>query len=75
MEPKKKTRQPGEPAWLPSAGLDEKRATLHEFVRLDPLAPEDLKYSAEHGPRSTNPAYAVIYRCTETGAERRWGVQ
>jgi hypothetical protein len=49
-------------AILPSAGLGERRATRHEFVRLESVEVD--------GERAT----AVIYVCTETGAERRYGL-
>jgi hypothetical protein len=47
---------------LPSAGLGERRATPHEFARFEPVV--------VNGEKST----ALIYRCTETGAERRYGL-
>lgn len=68
-----KERQPLEPAWLPSAGLGEARATLHVFDRYEPMSAEDVKYTDGHGPRALGSHTAVIYKCTETGAERRWG--
>lgn len=59
--------------WLPSVGLKESRATVHEFVRREAVPPDTLKYA--NGPRSMRPGEALIYRCTETGVERRWGLE
>lgn len=70
---KSNERKPGDPAWLPSAGLDYKRATLHEFVRVEEIPADALKYA--NGPRSMRPGYAHIFRCTETNVERRWGIE
>lgn len=47
-------------AFLPSAGFGERRATLHSFVRFEPV-----QVGGQH-------AMSVIYACSETGAERRW---
>jgi hypothetical protein len=65
-----KEREPLSPAWLPSAGLGESRATLHVFDRYEPMTAE---YTEGYGPRSGGSHSAIIYKCTETGAERRWG--
>lgn len=56
------------PAYLPSAGLNERRATLHVFDHSAPLTiPSKAKGEpAQHG-------MAHYYRCTETGETRRWG--
>lgn len=66
---------PTSPVCLPSLGHGERIATQHEFVRRQELDPATLKYSDEHGPRGTKPPVGLIYRCTDTGAERIWGVE
>lgn len=60
------TRNAFDPAFLPSAGLNERRATLHVFDHS-----EGITLKNEEG----NPTCGVAhyYRCTETGAVRRWG--
>ncbi len=53
-------------AWLPSFGYGpgQPRVTLHKYVR-----------TMECNLPGPDPeAYSFEYRCTETGAERRWGV-
>lgn len=52
-------------AYLPSAGLGFSRATLHVY-----------HHSEEYlgiGEKLPMLGTAHIYRCTETGAMRRWG--
>ncbi len=44
------------------------RATRHTFVRYEGVT----LYTADGGPY---PGVALIYRCNETGAERRWGIE
>ena len=66
---------PTSPVQLRSAGHDRFRVTSHEFVRYERVDPTTLKYSEEHGPRGELAPRALIYRCTETGAERRWGLE
>lgn len=56
------TAAPKQRVILPSAGLGERRATMHEFVRFDEIKVGDQD------------ALALIYRCEETGAERRYGL-
>jgi hypothetical protein len=68
-------RKPYEPAFLPSAGYEYKSATLHVFDRRQEVDPTTLRYSDDHGPRGTRIPIAIIYKCTETGAERVWGVE
>jgi hypothetical protein len=64
---------PKQEACLPSAGLDYSRATPHTFTRYQQVALDTLKYA--NSPRSARPATVLIYTCTETGAERRWGIE
>jgi hypothetical protein len=64
-----------EPAILPSAGYDYKEATLHVFDRRQEVDPSTLRWSDDHGPRGDRTAIAIVYKCTETGAERVWGVE
>jgi hypothetical protein len=52
---------------IPSAGFDMMKATKHEFVGVEPFA---IKYAT-----STYRAHGMMYKCTETGAIRRWGYQ
>jgi hypothetical protein len=68
---------PTSPVILRSAGHDRFKITTHEFVRYEELEPDQLKYSSDHGPRALDSSKprALIYRCTETGAERRWGIE
>ena len=60
-------------AWLPSAGFDYRKATLHTFVRHEEVPAEELKHA--NGPRSMRPGLAMIFVCTESGAERVWGME
>lgn len=60
-------------AYLPSAGYDYMRATPHTFVRIEEIPVEQLQYPV--GPRSLRPGQAMIFRCSETGAERIWGME
>jgi hypothetical protein len=53
------------PAFLPSHGLNDRRATLHTFVRS-----EVITLHNETGPIT---GVAHFFRCSETGEERRWG--
>jgi hypothetical protein len=66
---------PTTPVHLPSAGLGEKRATKHEFVRYESVDPSTLKLSSDDKEPSPRGRVALIYRCAETGAERRWGIE
>jgi hypothetical protein len=51
-------------AWLPNA---RGKWTRHVYVRLD-----EALYVSSTGSRDV--ARVLIYRCTDTGAERRWGI-
>lgn len=51
-------------ALLPSAGLNFARATPHVFSHT--VAVVDHR---------GEPATAIMFRCTETGAVRRWGCE
>jgi len=51
-------------AYLISAGYKRKRATLHVFV--------EARETTVEGPRGD--AWEFIFKCTETDAERRWGI-
>lgn len=53
-----------EVVYLPSAGLDERRATLHRYHETRPAL--DANGGAGH---------EFIFRCAETGAERRYGFE
>lgn len=75
MASKSSARKEGDPAWLPSEGFSDGRVTLHTFVRRQEVSPDDLHYSAEHGPRGIRPGIALIFRCEATGHERRWGIE
>lgn len=62
---------PTKRAFLVSNGYKERRATLHEFLRY-----QELPLGATRGPslvRGLTRAY--VYRCTETGSERTWGIE
>lgn len=56
-------------AHLESAGYTHSRATLHEYV--------DTRECEVEVPRTEGtakqPAWEFIFKCTETGVERRWG--
>lgn len=52
---------------LPSEGFDGMKWTKHEFVGFEEFP---IKYAT-----STYRAQGLIYKCTETGAQRRWGYQ
>lgn len=64
QEPETKT------AFLPCYALPGKRATLHKYV-----------FSERTTVKATTPgkpdqlAIAFVFRCTETGALRRWGIE
>lgn len=61
MTPKPETLS----AYLESAGyIKFRKMTLHTFV--------EARETVVEGPRGD--AWEFIYKCTETGAERRWGV-
>lgn len=66
-------RKAGDPAWLPSEGRADGRCTIHTFVRTEEVPADALKYA--NGPRSMRPGFAHVFRCTETGVERRWGIE
>ena len=53
-------------AFLPSAGLNERSATLHKYSHSEPIVIPD-----GHGGRVRGVGH--FYRCTETGETRRWG--
>lgn len=48
-------------AHLPSSGYRDGRSTLHTFVTTRECEVD-------------GPAYEFVYKCNETGSERRWGV-
>lgn len=50
-------------AYLPSAGYDYLRATEHVHVR------------DEAGESELGPCWYPVYKCTETGVTRTWGVE
>lgn len=54
-------------ACLPSAGLNHQRATKHTFVE---AVPGIVKF-----PHTTRSCFFFIFRCSETGALRRFGYQ
>jgi hypothetical protein len=58
-------RKPFGPAYLPSAGLKERRATLHTFSH------SDLVTVKVDGRSVTGLGH--FYRCTETDEVRQWG--
>lgn len=51
-------------AYLESAGYKTRKATLHFFI--------EARETTVDGPRGD--AWEFIYKCSETGAERRWGI-
>ncbi len=51
-------------AYLESAGYKRKKATLHIFV--------EARETTVEGPRGDS--WEFIFKCSETGVERRWGV-
>jgi hypothetical protein len=53
------------PAFLPSEGLNERRATLHVFDHS-----KVITLMTSSGPST---GLAHFYRCTETDHVRRWG--
>lgn len=76
IPPSRSLAAPTSPVILRSAGHDRFRVTPHEFVRYEDVDPATLKYSQDHGPRALpTKARALIYRCLETGVERRWGLE
>lgn len=54
-------------SWLPSAGFDFMKNTKHVFIGVEPFA---IKFAT-----TTYRAHGMMYKCTETGAVRRWGYQ
>ena len=54
-------------ACLPSVGLNYTRATRHTFSHA-----EEVPYTDADG-KPDGSVYAFVYKCTETGAARRWG--
>lgn len=55
---------------LVSAGCPGRRATPPVFVRRD-----EVDLDRVIGPRPGRPGIALIYRCTITGVERRYGIE
>lgn len=53
--------------------LADGRWTWHAFVRYEDVPAEDLLGGP--GPVGLRPGRALIYRCEETGVERRWGLE
>lgn len=51
--------------FLPSAGLNERRATLHTYSHSELMTLQNLD--------SKVTGLAHMYRCSETGELRRWG--
>jgi hypothetical protein len=51
---------------IPSNGYGSPRATRHKYV-----ATRETTFEGPHG----GPAYEFIFRCEETGEERRYGYQ
>jgi hypothetical protein len=60
--------KPTERAVLMSEGCH--RPTWHAFVRR-----EEVPLSSLRGPRDISSAVGLIFRCEETGVERRWGLE
>lgn len=58
---------------LPSEGYVDGRPTRHVFVRED-YVPASQLIAVDIELHANKPGYAQIYRCVETGAERRWGL-
>lgn len=56
-------------AHLESAGYSHRKATLHLYVDTREC---EVEVPRTEG-REPQPAWEFIYKCTETGAERRWG--
>lgn len=71
MKPPETTR-----ALLPSAGHPHPPGppvwTWHEFHGYEEVPAEDLTSS---GPAGLRPGRALLFRCTDTGAVRRWGLE
>lgn len=63
------------PAYLVSTGFMKPRATLHMFSHYERVDPKDLVFAEGHNPQSQSPGKALIYKCAETGAKRRWGCE
>lgn len=63
-------RPPERDILIPSRGYVDGRPTAHSFVRREIVPPEKLV-----GHWLGRPAQALIYRCVQTGAERRYGIE
>lgn len=65
----KQERRPFAPAYLPSHGLNERRATLHKYEYS-----EVVTLPAPGGkPGETVTGLGHFYRCADTNELRRWG--
>lgn len=67
--PLRANRREGEPVLIPSRGYVNGRPTRHVLARTEIVDVADLSGQV------TIPGTALIYRCEETGAERRFGMQ
>ncbi len=54
----------------------ENDLTIHHYARTEHVV-VTLRYELADGSIREHPvtALALIYRCSQTGAERRWGIQ
>jgi hypothetical protein len=71
-QPPRSAEPPTSPVQLRSDGYVAFRITTHDFVRYEYVDPSQLRGEAR---TSTRKPMALIYRCRETGAERRWGLE
>lgn len=67
--PLRADRRDGESVRIPSRGYVNGRPTRHVLARTEIVDVADL------AGQGTTPGTALIYRCEETGAERRFGMQ
>lgn len=56
-------------AYLPSAGISTPTWTAHEYCETR----ECMLEGSGPDNKGGGDAYEYVYRCLETGAERRWG--
>ena len=59
-------------AFLPSNGYDDGRPTLHIYSHREPIHVQ--AYCGRGGLHQDVIGQALIFRCTQSGVDRQWGI-